>query len=268
MPELPEVESVVRTLAPHVVGRTIVAVRHLRIDMLRPAAFDFPAALLGRVVTDLQRRAKRIVFSLNNGERFYVHLGMTGRLTAAAASADVEKHTHLIADLGGGRDLRLVDPRRFGEIVWLGNADHDNVGPEPLTLTSAALHKRLARTKRAIKAALLDQGFIAGIGNIYADEALHRAGLHPSRRADMLSFEESAALNRAIKAVLRKAIAAGGSSIRDYVNADGVQGGFQTSHRVYDREGELCRACRQAIVRIVLGGRSTHFCPDCQAEPT
>jgi formamidopyrimidine-DNA glycosylase len=234
--------------------------------MLRPAGFDLVNALAGRTVADLSRRAKRIVFTLGDGNRFYVHLGMTGRLTVETPLAPLAAHTHLIVTLDHGRQLRLVDPRRFGEIVWLGAAGHDNIGPEPLSLRPAVLHTRLSVTRRPIKAALLDQSVIAGIGNIYADEALHRAGVHPTRPGNSLTRAETARLNRAIKGVLRRAIRAGGSSIRDYVNADGLRGGFQLSHRVYDREGQPCQGCRTALLRIVLGGRSTHFCPKCQPE--
>jgi formamidopyrimidine-DNA glycosylase len=264
MPELPEVETVVRTLAPHVVGRRIVGVPHLRSDMLRPTPIDFPKALAGQNIADLRRRAKRIVFTLASGDRFFIHLGMTGRLTIEDSATATVPHTHLIADLDTGRQLRLSDPRRFGEIVWLGKSDHDQVGPEPLTLRPSNLMARLGKTRRAIKTALLDQKMIAGIGNIYADEALHRAEIHPERTGASLTHEEIRRLNRAIKAVLNNAIRAGGSSIRDYVNADGAKGGFQNSHKVYDREGKPCRKCRGAIVRITLGGRSTHYCPNCQ----
>lgn len=266
MPELPEVETVVRTLAPHVTGQRIVEVLHLRADMLRPAGFDLISALARQTISDLNRRAKRIVFTLGDRQRFYIHLGMTGRLTIAPVDAPLVPHTHLIVSLGGGRQLRLSDPRRFGEIVWMGQADHDNVGPEPLTLSTAELAERLAKTRRPIKSALLDQELIAGIGNIYADEALHRAEIHPARPAEALTEAEVARLNRAIKAVLNNAIRAGGSTIRDYVNADGKRGGFQNRHRVYDQEGKPCRSCKTAIVRIVQGGRSTHFCPICQPE--
>lgn len=264
MPELPEVETVVRTLAPHVVGRQITQVAHLRPDMLRPTPVDFPNALAGQNIADLRRRAKRIVFTLESGDRFFIHLGMTGRLTIEDVATPTVPHTHLIANLNTGRQLRLSDPRRFGEIVWLGGGDHVDVGPEPLTLRPSILMARLGKTKRAIKTALLDQKIIAGIGNIYADEALHRAEIHPQRPGDSLTPEEVGRLNRAIKAVLNRAISAGGSSIRDYVNADGAKGGFQTLHKVYDREGKPCRACRGLIVRVTLGGRSTHFCPACQ----
>ncbi|MGC4032735.1 MAG: bifunctional DNA-formamidopyrimidine glycosylase/DNA-(apurinic or apyrimidinic site) lyase [Tepidisphaeraceae bacterium] len=266
MPELPEVETVVRTLRPHLTGRSVMAIQHLRADMLRPAGFDLSTQIVGRPIAGIVRRAKRIVFNFSNGQEFYIHLGMTGRLSVEDTAAPLVKHTHLLANLDNGRQLRFVDPRRFGEIVWLGGAGHVGVGPEPLGLKAADLLKQLRRTGRPIKAALLDQGVIAGIGNIYADEALHRAALHPLRPANTLNSDEVGRLNRAIKQVLNQAIKAGGSSIRDYVNADGDRGAFQVSHKVYDREGEPCRGCRGLIVRIVLGGRSTHFCPTCQPE--
>ena len=264
MPELPEVETVIRTLHPHVAGRRVAAIIHVRADMLRPIGFGLIDALNGRTLVDVVRRAKRIVFTLDTGDRFYIHLGMTGRLTIEDPAAPLLPHTHLVANLNHGRQLRLVDPRRFGKIVWLGANGHGKLGPEPLSLRPAVLLAKVSRTKRAIKNALLDQNVVAGIGNIYADEALHLAGMHPERPGTTLTAAEAGRLNRAIKGVLRRAIRAGGSSIRDYVNADGGRGGFQASHRVYDREGKPCRNCRAAIVRITLGGRSTYFCPACQ----
>jgi len=266
MPELPEVETVVRTLASRVAGSFIHAVSHVRHDMVTPARFDIAPALTGRSVLRVTRRAKRIVFTLDTQERFYIHLGMTGRLTIEAPDAPLRKHTHLILDLGDTLQIRLVDPRRFGAIVWLGLTDHARIGPEPLLLSPKQFAARLARTRRAIKTALLDQTVVAGVGNIYADEALHRARIHPSTPACALSDTLTRALNRSLKFVLNRAIKAGGSSIRDYVNAAGERGAFQMQHAVYDRACEPCRTCRETIVRIVLGGRSTHYCPKCQSE--
>lgn len=265
MPELPEVETVVRTLAPRVTRLRIERVDRLRPDMVEPAGFDFVQAVTGRVIDDVRRRAKRIVFSLDNAARFFIHLGMTGQLTLEPPDAPLKPHTHLVATLANRRQLRLVDPRRFGAIVWLGDLDHANVGPEPLDLSPARLAKLLHATRRAVKVALLDQTMIAGIGNIYADEALYRARIHPMTPACSLTIEQVSELNRAIKHVLRAAIRAGGSSISDYVDAAGNRGSFQHRHEAYDREGQPCRRCRQATIeRIVLGGRSTHFCPVCQ----
>ena len=264
MPELPEVQQVVTTLSPLATGVTILAVPHVRMDMVSPAGFDLATAITGRIIRRVSRRGKRIVFWLDDGNRFYVHLGMTGQFTAETPGAETKNHTHLVVDLGTGKQLRLVDPRRFGAIVWLGAARDTGIGPEPLTLRPDDFAKRLSKTTRAIKAALLDQNLVAGLGNIYVDEALHLAGVHPLTPANTIDRDTAGRLNRAIKRVLRTAIKAGGSSIRDYVDALGNRGGFQKQHRVYDREGKPCAKCKTAIVRIVVGGRSTHFCPDCQ----
>jgi formamidopyrimidine-DNA glycosylase len=265
MPELPEVQSVVATLRPALLHRRLERVLHLRPDVLDPPGFDLAAALAGRRVDRLERRAKRIVFQLDTAERFFIHLGMTGRLLVADADDPLPPHAHLLVSIEGGRQLRFIDPRRFGGIFWMGRAArHLGLGPEPLSLRPDRLAAALAGTARAVKTALLDQSLIAGIGNIYADESLHRAMIHPTRRACDLTRDEVRRLNRAIKLTLRRAIAAGGSSIRDYVNGVGERGSFQQSHRVYDRTGQPCPCCRTPIDRIVLGGRSTHFCPRCQ----
>jgi formamidopyrimidine-DNA glycosylase len=267
MPELPEVQTVVSTLRPRLLGRFIQNVQLSRTDICTPPHVDLPARISGRSIVDLTRRAKRIVFTLDSGDRFYIHLGMTGRLIACPAEAELAKHTHFVAEVGNGLQLRFIDPRRFGGIFWLGQDTADaDLGPEPLTLRPAELLRRLSRTKRPIKSALLDQSLIAGLGNIYVDESLFLAGIHPLKPADRLTTGEVARLNRAIKQVLRRAIQAGGSTIRDYVNGDGAAGEFQFRHNVYDREGDPCRRCRKRIERIVLGGRSTHFCPACQKK--
>lgn len=279
MPELPEVQTVVNTLAPFVLGARIERVAHVRADMVEPAGFDLTKALACRTIVDLRRRAKRIVFTLDNETRFYIHLGMTGKMAVPDRDAPSEKHTHLIIDIRSSHpspesrkpatksrnaSIHFIDPRRFGAIVWMGAAPHADLGPEPLTLRPDRLARLLSRTNRAIKTALLDQTLIAGIGNIYADEALHLAKIHPATPACRLDLPQVRRLNRAIKLVLRRAILAGGSSVRDYVSADGKRGAYQHRHRVYDREGEPCRTCRTRITRIVLGGRSTHFCANCQ----
>ena len=270
MPELPEVQTVVTTLAPKVVGRTIRAVTHLRADIVTPAHADLAALLAGRTIVDLTRRGKRIVFTLDDGNRFYVHLGMTGQLTAAAAEAPTLAHTHMELDVGTGRRVRFRDPRRFGGVWWLGREalPDAGMGPEPLKLRPAQLFRRLHGTTRAVKNALLDQSVVAGLGNIYVDEALFAAGIHPLTPANMLTPLEAATLNRSIKATLRRALRHRGSTLRDYMDADGASGSFQKLHRVYDRAGLPCRRCRHPIERIVLGGRSTHFCGKCQARRT
>jgi formamidopyrimidine-DNA glycosylase len=306
------VQTVVDTLRPRLLGRQILDIPTLRPDILTPPGFDLSAHLAGRFVIDLARRGKRIVFTLDDKNRFYIHLGMTGRLTMETTDTPVEKHTHLIMIFEGrigekgrgqkaalrseaqarregrkkknsGRSsdpnsafclqpsalhssLRFRDPRRFGGIWWLGkNAPAGDMGPEPLLIRPAQLAHRLARTHRAIKNVLLDQTVLAGIGNIYADESLFLAKLHPLIPADELRDDQVRRLNRAIKLTLRRALRHRGSTLRDYVDADGVKGTYQQLHRVYDRAGKPCRDCKAPIERIVLGGRSTHFCPTCQA---
>jgi formamidopyrimidine-DNA glycosylase len=265
MPELPEVQATVDSVRPGLVGRRILAVRQPRTDIIRPRGFDLARHLLEDRVTDVARRAKRIVITLASGNRWYVHLGMTGRLVVAAPSSPLPRHSHLVLVLDDDNELRFVDPRRFGKIVWLGHhTDDEDLGPEPLTMRATELSAALARTRRAIKTALLDQHLIAGIGNIYADESLHAAGIHPKKPANRLTRDETQRLLRAIKTVLRRAIRSGGSTIRDYANGNNEPGSFQQQLAVYDREAEPCRRCRTPIVRIVLGGRGTHFCPKCQ----
>jgi formamidopyrimidine-DNA glycosylase len=271
MPELPEVQTVVTTLRPKLLGRTIRAVRLARTDILQPAGADLPALLVGRAVSSIERRGKRIIFQLSDAARFYVHLGMTGQLTVAPPDAPLAPHTHLTIDFdardgAGFPQVRFRDPRRFGGVWWLGreSAPDAGMGPEPLSLRPAELARRLARTTRAVKNALLDQSVVAGLGNIYVDESLFAARIHPLTPANALSPDQIARLNRAIKATLRKAIRHRGSSLRDYLDADGERGAFQRLHRVYDRGAEPCRTCRTPIERVVLGGRSTHFCPTCQ----
>ncbi|HET6250242.1 MAG TPA: bifunctional DNA-formamidopyrimidine glycosylase/DNA-(apurinic or apyrimidinic site) lyase [Tepidisphaeraceae bacterium] len=267
MPELPEVQTVVTTLRPRLLGQTIRHVQLNRRDIVEPIEADLPALLAGRTFADIQRRGKRIVITLDDGNRFYIHLGMTGRLTIEKPSDPALPHTHLIVDFAVSQSvqLRFCDPRRFGGIWWLGNADADEgMGPEPLTLKTKTLADNLGRTTRAIKSALLDQSVVAGLGNIYVDESLFTAKIHPLTPANKLSGEQVTRLNRAIKSTLRKAINARGSTLRDYRDADGNAGDFQKLHRVYARDGQPCAVCRETIQRIVLGGRSTCFCPDCQ----
>lgn len=275
MPELPEVQTVVDTLrralaaagGPGAVRGTIAAVAHLRDDMVTcPPDFDLRRTVAGRSIVNVTRRGKRIVLHLDDENRMYVHLGMTGRLTVEHADAAARKHTHMVLSLADGREIRFADPRRFGAIVWLGREGTDEaaMGPEPLAVRPAELLARLRQTRRAIKTALLDQRLIAGIGNIYADEALFAAEIDPRTPADRLTVDQVRRLCGAIKRVLRRAIRHRGSTLRDYVDADGAGGRFQLLHRVYDREGHPCPACGRPIRRIVLGGRSTHFCPYCQ----
>ena len=264
MPELPEVQTVVTTLRPKVVGRTIAALVSVRPDIVTPIGLDLAARIVGRTVRSVERRGKRIVFTLDDDNRFYIHLGMTGQVGVVKPETPLPTHTHLELDLGGER-LRFRDPRRFGGVWWLGSEPPEGtMGPEPLGLRAAELLRRLNRTTRPVKNALLDQRVVAGLGNIYVDEALHAAGIHPLSPADRLGAAAVGRLSRAIKSTLRRAIRHRGSTLRDYLDADGAAGGFQRLHRVYDRANQPCHRCRTPIERIVVGGRSTHFCPTCQ----
>jgi formamidopyrimidine-DNA glycosylase len=269
MPELPEVQTVVNTLGPRILAARIDRVEVFRDDIIHPRGLDLPGNLIGRIVRDITRRGKRIVFTLDNSQRFYIHLGMTGRLTIERDNP-LPKHTHLILHTNK-EQVRFRDPRRFGGVFWLGpDSDRDTMrdwmGPEPLLIRPNQLAKRLASTTRAIKNALLDQHVIAGLGNIYVDESLFEAGIHPLAPSNTLTLAQIRRLNRAIKLTLRRALRHRGSTLRDYVDAAGGTGAFQKLHRVYDREGELCRTCKRPIERLVLGGRSTCYCPRCQVR--
>lgn len=269
MPELPEVQTVVLTLLPKVIGRTIRAVRHIREDIVTPVDTNLSTALRRRRIETISRRGKRIIFLLDNRNRFYVHLGMTGQLTVTHSSELIPPHTHIRLDLGDKLELRFRDPRRFGGVWWLGQDDpgDSGMGPEPLTMRPSQLYQRLHQTTRPVKNALMDQAVVAGLGNIYVDESLFAAGIHPLQPGNTLSVQRVSMLNRAIKTTLRRALRHHGSTLRDYVDAEGGAGSFQNFHRVYGCDGKPCRQCRSIIERIVLGGRSTHFCPRCQVRP-
>ena len=193
-----------------------------------------------------------------------VHLGMSGRLQICQPLEDVAKHTHAIIRLESGRELRFVDPRRFGRLSVARSGEFDAGGLEPLDVELEDFVALFRGRKTPIKSALLNQKLLRGVGNIYADESLFRAGIRPRRRASNISHEQLHKLFLSVKEVLREAIALGGSSISDYVDADGDEGFFQLQHRVYGREGEPCLVCKTPIKRVVLGGRSSHYCPKCQ----
>ena len=196
--------------------------------------------------------------------QWIVHLGMTGQLLVCSPEAGIQKHTHLIAKLQSGRELRFVDPRRFGRLSVAIDGDFAALGSEPLEITAEPFIALFRGRKTPIKSALLNQKLLRGVGNIYADESLFRAGIRPRRRAANITGEQFRKLHRAVQEVLSEAIALGGSSISDYVDADGEEGVFQLQHRVYGREGEPCLVCKTPIKRVVIGGRSSHYCPKCQ----
>ena len=270
MPELPEVEVTRRGLEPQLAGRTIsgVAVREARLRWCIPAEV---LALRGRTVNSIQRRGKYLLFDLGDGH-LLVHLGMSGSLRLLEAGTPPGKHDHfdLLLD---DRLLRLRDPRRFGAVLWALKAAPPHpllahLGVEPLSreFDGARLHA-LARGRRtAIKLLLMDGRQVVGVGNIYASESLFRAGIDPRLPAGKLTRAASGRLALAVKATLRAAIRAGGSSLRDFVGSDGNPGYFQQRMLVYDRAGEACRRCGAPVRRIVQGQRATFFCPRCQAR--
>jgi formamidopyrimidine-DNA glycosylase len=196
--------------------------------------------------------------------QWIVHLGMSGRLQVCEPQTEVAKHTHAILGLASGRELRFVDPRRFGRLSVARAGDFDAGGVEPLDVDLDDFVALFHGRKTPIKSALLNQKLLRGVGNIYADESLFRAGIRPRRRASAISREQMGKLFKSVREVLKEAIALGGSTISDYVDADGEEGFFQLQHRVYGREGEACVVCKTPIKRIVIGGRSGHYCPKCQ----
>lgn len=279
MPELPEVETVRRGLAPALEGRRIAHASQRRPDLRYPLPERFAERLSGRRVIHLDRRAKYMLAHLDGAEVLLVHLGMSGRFTihapADAAGAGEAAHDHIVLDMEDGTRIVYSDHRRFGfmdlvpEATLGENAHLKALGPEPLgnEFSAGVLSDRLKGRRAPIKAALLDQRTVAGLGNIYVCEALHRAGVSPNRQAASVAHPRRAErLARAIRDVLADAIAAGGSTLRDYARTDGELGYFQHAFAVYDREGEPCSkpACGGTVKRIVQSGRSTFYCPRCQ----
>jgi formamidopyrimidine-DNA glycosylase len=275
MPELPEVETVCRGLAPCLEGRTFARVDQHCGALRLPLPPRFAERLTGRRVTAVHRRGKYILIDLDDGNVMIVHLGMSGRFTIHnGAPQPPERHDHVVFHTDEGAHITFNDARRFGLITLApaaGILDHPllaNLGVEPLgnSFSGAVLAERLAGKRTPVKAALLDQRVVAGVGNIYASEALHRAGLSPRRMAYTVRRRRADRLAMAVRAVLGEAIDAGGSSLRDYVRTSGELGYFQHSFAVYDREGEPCRHCGgdATIRRIVQSGRSTFHCPRCQ----
>jgi formamidopyrimidine-DNA glycosylase len=272
VPELPEVETIVRDLRPCLVGRRISAVTLSGLALRRRWSPNWNRQLLGRRVKEVRRRGKWILVGLDRDLCLVIHLGMTGQLCVMPARQPAVEHTHLAIDLDRGREqLRFRDVRRFGSASLLAGCGETEqffadcgLGPEPFQVAPDYWRERLAATGRCLKAVLLDQRVLAGVGNIYADEALFEARLHPGRLARELSAREAGRLRRAVVTVLFRAIDKRGSSIRDYIGGSGLKGGYQEEFRVYGRTGKPCTRCRGAIKRIRLAGRSTHFCPRCQ----
>ena len=271
MPELPEVETIVRGLRDKLRGLEFAKVEVYLDKSIQGSKKSFIVSLRGRKIVRAERQGKNIILHLSGGVALRVHLRMTGRLRFVPAQTPLEKHTHVVfsfQDHPG--QLRFVDQRQFGRLGVEKKRVGDklsslaDLGPEPLEISAKEFIRRARSKHRAIKPLLLDQRFLAGVGNIYADEALHRARIHPRRPADSLEEKALRGLYRALRRILQEAIQAGGTSVRSYVDASGSTGGFQHSLRVYGREGEACRICDAPIVRERVGGRGSFFCIRCQ----
>jgi formamidopyrimidine-DNA glycosylase len=279
MPELPEVETVVRGLRLSLPGRTIVEVRFGKTDFVDNPA-EIAERLPGARVASVTRLGKFICVRLGSngaqptpGSETYlvVHLGMTGQLKVTRSGEAVAPHTHVFIVLDDGSELRYTDIRRFGRMLLIpesGLAEFaGQLGIEPLEISAEEFRRFFGSRRTRVKALLLDQKVLRGIGNIYADESLFRARLHPARIAENLTKKQLLALHGAVRQVLTEAIRSRGSSISDYVDSNGQRGEFQLQHRVYQRDGKPCFRCKAKIRRVIVAGRSSHFCPRCQPPP-
>ena len=270
MPELPEVETTRRGIAPHLLGRTIarVIVREPRLRW--PVPPEFSANLEAQAIERVERRGKYLL--LGNALGFaLLHLGMSGSLRILPASTPPGRHEHLDLLLDDGLCLRLTDPRRFGAALWAGPEPHAHpllahLGPEPLGpgFTAGGLAARAAGRSQAVKSFIMDSHVVVGVGNIYASESLHRAGIHPLRAANRVSGARYAKLVEVVREVLEEAIGHGGTTLRDFTRDDGKPGYFRNKLRVYDRAGEPCACGRGEIRQLVIGQRASYFCPHCQ----
>jgi formamidopyrimidine-DNA glycosylase len=275
MPELPEVERVRRSLVPHLVGSAVAGVEVRRAEVVTGAA-DPPALLVGNTIDRVQRHGKQLAIIGTSGTVVCIHLGMTGSLRYGPAPADT-LHTHVIWRLAGTTPAQMLafrDPRRFGG-VWtfpsLGELHAQRwscLGADALRITPRQLAAALCRTRQPLKAALLDQQIVAGLGNIYVDELLFACGLSPRMPACEVPARLIPPLVRRMRALLQRAIASGGSTIRDYADGTGRAGGFQFRHRVYGRSGQPCRRCRRTLSTLVIAGRTTVCCHHCQPDPS
>jgi formamidopyrimidine-DNA glycosylase len=270
MPELPEVETTLRGLAPHLTGQAVedVIIRNPRLRWPIPATL--PVLLRSQTIRNLSRRAKYLLVTFDHGT-LILHLGMSGSLRILTASAPAQPHEHFDLLLHNGTLMRLRDPRRFGAVLWHEGdiATHPllvALGPEPLEkdFDGEYLYAATRKRKAAIKPVIMDNHVVVGVGNIYANEALFRAGIKPQLAAGKLSRERCTLLSKTIREVLRAAIKKGGSSLRDYVDSDGKQGYFQQEYFVYGRAGEPCRRCGTTIRQLRQGQRASFWCPHCQ----
>jgi formamidopyrimidine-DNA glycosylase len=271
MPELPEVETVANGVHARVAGLRIGQVwTSGKPQTFKSSEEDIAATLTGAGIQRVKRVGKTVVLDLSTADRsthaqLLVHLGMTGRLLVSSPEAPWPPHTHLVLSLSDGRELRFIDARRFGRLSIVREPEgYQGPGAEPTTATPEQFAALFRGRKLAIKAALLNQSILHGVGNIYADEALFRAGIRPHRAAGRLSRASLHRLHGSLQQVLARAIEMGGSSVSDYVDATGVRGFFQQEHQVYGRAGQPCRSCAAPLRKIIVGGRTTVYCPKCQ----
>lgn len=271
MPELPEVETIRLQMKKEIEGKKIESIKAISDKPLENITVEeFKERVEGAFIKDVKRRAKILIIELSTGDSLLIHLKLTGRLLLLKPNVPVEKHTHLIFDLSDGYQLRFWDLRRFGYVKLVSGKlkevlELKKLGPEALELSLNEFRGLLASKRSGkIKPLLMNQNFIAGIGNIYSDEALFYAGIHPERNVATLKEDEIARLHEGIRRIMSSAIGHRGSSMDDYVDLFGKQGDFVPHHKVYRRTGELCKACGSRIKRIKVGGRSAHFCPKCQ----
>lgn len=274
MPELPEVETTLRGIAPFIVNQTISRVEVRQPRLRWPIIDNLGKQLGGEKVLSVRRRAKYLLIELASGT-LIIHLGMSGSLRVFTdfTAPPVQKHDHVDINFSNGTLLRFHDPRRFGAVLWfIGLIEQHpllvNLGPEPLSqdFNTDYLQQKLSNHKRAIKTAIMENKIVVGVGNIYANEALFRTGIHPATPAMKLNKQQISALTAEIKQLLQEAITAGGSTLRDFVNSAGTSGYFQLQHQVYGRAGEPCPQCGHPIEKMVLGQRSSFYCPLCQKK--
>jgi formamidopyrimidine-DNA glycosylase len=284
MPELPEVETVVRGLQKSVLGRRILSVwigksdfidnpaEFARLSGQRIAAIErFGKFMLLRLANDGDSKEKTLEDATSDAASLLVHLGMTGQLAPSAAEIPFDKHTHVSLTLDDGRELRYTDARRFGRMAYLTadllEKEIVDAGADPLEVGAVEFGERVRSRNARIKALLLDQSVFRGVGNIYADESLWRAKIHPARVGSKISVKEAETLRRVLQEILNRAIIMRGSSISDFLDANGEPGEYQRHHRAYGREGKPCYRCRTPIRRVIVAGRSSYFCPKCQPAP-
>ena len=273
MPELPEIETICRTLSPVIRGRTIVHVQVLERRLRIPVALDFESALVGKGVRDVQRKGKYILIRLEAGVVWVIHLGMTGKLIYLGEHRPRVPHDHIIVRFKTGDELRFHDPRRFGLTVVLRGRELyrwrslSSLGVDPLGVqwNGPYLYSVIRNSKRRIRDLLLDQTVVAGLGNIYANETLFRAGVRPMRRARTIGAKLAEQVAEVVPKLLREAIRWGGTSFSDYRDGRDRKGKFQNRLKVYNRQGQPCRECSGKIKRVLIGNRSAFYCPNCQA---